>query len=437
MLGQTRHIPDSRHRKGVSKLSSSPMKKLAVFLAAIVLSGVACSGDDALNDMELRSDLGVVNVIRDGETINVDGRVELMPGDVIVTKEDALAKFALEGGSEARQGEIQGNARLLVTSTTSLEAQEGEVLLQVAEPTRVEVDGVTARSSDADFRIDRRFGSVRAAVYTGSVELDAPGEANVALSTLYQATIVAGDLPNQTRPYQLDVEDPWDQVLLEEVVNLEQELAVLARGLTSQLGRGRPDLTYFRALADGGNVGFISDYLRRRTSDLLIGFTIARNADGSLQSAFREAFDYFDQGARWGVAAKIMEVEPRPIVAQLERLILGTGVVAANGSGNTAEFTVAAADAAETGGAVAPPPNGSTDPQDSDPQEPNDPQDPQEPNDPEDPPEDPDECTNSIECAGEDLEDQLPGGGDPSPSPTNEQEEQGSRGGGLLDGGLD
>ena len=409
------------------------MKKLALFLAATVLAGVACSGDQALSEMELRLESGVVNVIRDEETINVDGRLELMPGDVIVTKEGALAKFALEGGSEARQGQIQGNARLLVTSTTSLEAEEGEVLMQVSEPTRVEVDGVTARSSDADFRVDRRFGSVRAAVYTGSVELDAPGQTDLALSTLYQATIVAGELPNQTRPYQLDEEDPWDQVLLEEVVNLEQELAVLAQGLTTQLGRQRPDLDYFRALTEGGDVGFIGDYLRRRPSDLLIGFTIARNADGSLRSAFREAFDYFDQGARWGVAAKIMEVEPRPIVAQLERLILGTGVVAANGSGNRAEFTVAAAAASETDGAVVPPPNSapaSSDPQD--PQEPQGPNDPNDPNEPKDPPEDPDECTNSIECAGEDLEDQLPGGGDPSPSPTSDQDRTG-----LLDGGLD
>ena len=406
------------------------MKKLALLVAAVVLSGVACSGDQALADMELRLVSGVVNVLRDGETINVDGPIELMPGDVIVTKEQSLAKFALEGGSPARHGQVQGNARLLVSSTTSLEAEEGEVLMQVTEPTRVEVDGVTARASDADFRVDRRFGSVRTAVYDGSVELDAPGQADLALSTLYQATIVSGDLPNQTRPYQLDEEDPWDRDLLGDVIDLEEELAVLGRGLSSQLGQQRPDLEYFRALTDGQRVDFMRDYLRRRPSDLLIGFTIARNADGSLQNAFKDAFDYFDQGARWGVAAKLMEVQPRPIVAQLERLILGTGVVAANGSGNRAEFTVAAADASETGGAVVPPPGSQPPPSDpSDPQPP--PEDPKDPDEPKDPPEDPDECTNSIECAGEDLEDQLPGGGDPSPSPTSEQDR------GLLDGGLD
>lgn len=410
------------------------MKKLALSLAAIVLAGVACSADQALADMELRALAGVVNVLRDGETINVEGVVELEEGDVILTKAGGLAKFALEGGADARQGQIQANSRVIVRSGSALEAEEGKLLLQVSEPTRALVEGVTARSSDGAFRIDQGVGSVRTGVYQGSVELDAPGQADLAVSTLYQATLVAGDLPSQTRPYRLDEEDPWDQALLSDVVELEKDLQLLATGLGSQLGRQRPGLDYFRALTNGGNVSFMGGYLKREPSDLLIGFTIARIADGALERAFRTAFDLYDQGARWGVAAKILDVEPRPIVAQLERLILGTGVVAADGSGNTAEFTVAAADASETGasvdGAAAPPPSSTT----TETQEPTQPDDPDDPNDPknppDDPPEDPDECSDTAECAVKDVEDQLPGS-EPSPSPTQEQKNSG-----LLDGGL-
>lgn len=412
------------------------MKKLALSLTAVLLASVACSADDALADMELRALSGTVNVLRDGETIRVDGAVELEPGDVIVTRSGALATFALEGGADVREGQLQENSRIIVRSGTAVEAEEGRLLLQVTEPTRATVEGVTALASDAVFRIDRGFGSVRTGVYRGSVELDAPGQADLAVSTLYQATLVAGDLPSQTRPYRLDEKDAWDQVLLKEVVNLEQELAVLARGLSSQLGRQRPGLDYFRALIDGGNVSFMKGYLKREPSDLLIGFTIARIADGTLERAFKEAFDLYDEGARWGVAAKILDVEPRPIVAQLERLILGTGVVAAGGSGNTAEFTVAAADASESGSSVdgaAPPSSSTTDP--SDPDDPNDPSGPSGPNEPKDPkdpkdPEDPKECSNTAECAVQDVEDQLPGP-QPSPSPTEEQKKS------LLDGGLD
>lgn len=408
------------------------MKKLALALAAVLLAGVACSGDDALADMELRPESGTVNLLRDGETIVVEGPTQLQAGDVIVTKSESLARFALEGGADAREGQLQGNSRVVVRSGSSVEAEEGRLLLQVTEPTRALVEGVTARSSDGVFRIDRGFGSVRTGVYAGSVELDAPGQADLAVSTLYQATLVAGDLPNNTRPYRLDEQDAWDQVLLKEVLNLEQELEVLARGLGSQLGRQRPDLAYFRALSDGDKVGFMNRYLNRKPAELLIGFTIAEIADGALHRAFKAAFELRDQGARWGVAAKILDVEPRPIVAQLERLILGTGVVAADGSGNTARFDVAAAAASDGSSASidgTAPSTTTTNTQENEPTEPSDPDDPDDPKKPpKEPQPSPDECSDTASCAVEDVEDQLPGP-DPSPSPTQDQT-------GLLDGGL-
>jgi hypothetical protein len=408
------------------------MKKLTICLALIVIAGVACSGDDSLADMELRRDLGTVTVLRDGETINVDGRIELKPGDVITTGPNALARFALEGGAGARQGELQSNARALVVSPTSLEAQSGKVLMDVSEPTRTVVEGVTARASDAVFRIDRGFGSVRVGTYSGSVRLDAPGQSDLGVASLYQATIVAGELPGETRPYRLDERDAWDKELLGEVVQLEGDLAVLSRGLANQLGRTRPTLGYFRALVDGGDVSFMPPYLRRPAPDLLIGFTIARNADGPLERAFESAFDLHDDGARWGIAAMILEVEPRPIVAQLERLILGTQVLAADGTSNPAQFTVAAAAAASGGGAgtsSAPPSGGTAAPPSGGSQQPpsgggggnqgggnsgNRP-----PNEP--PP--PDECQSTAECAVQDVEDQLPGP-QPSPSPTEEEDKR-------------
>ena len=406
------------------------MKQISLcIIAAVFAAGAACAGQDTLRDMELRLETGVVNVIRDGETINVEDSVELRPGDVIVSKEKALAKFALEGGADAREGEIHGNTRLLVRSASSVEAQEGQVLMRVSENTRVLVDGVTAQSSQGTFRVDRRFGSVRTAAYTGSLQLDAPGQTKVRLPRLYQATIVAGALPNQTRPYQLDLDDPWDKTLLDKVVTLEKDLVALSRGFSGQLGRDRPGLNYFSALQDGRDVGFMRRYLSRKPFDLLIGFTIAQYTDRPLRSGFEKAFELFDAGARWGVAAEILEVELRPMVAELEDLILGTGVVAANGRGGDASFDLAAANAGESGGEIAPPtspsdPGGSDNP--APPGGGTDPQDPDEPDKPgggggPDKPDEPDECSDGAECTVEEIEDELFPDEEPSPSPTNEQ----------------
>ena len=410
------------------------MKKLTIFLAFALIGGLACADESALKDMELSVLKGVVNVIRDGETIPVESTIGLEPGDVIETKQGTVAKFALEGGPEERRGELQGSTKVLVRSGTSLEAQEGQLLLAVQQPTTVVADSVTARTAGATFRIDRGFGSDRAGVYSGSLDLESPGQAKLRLGTLFQATMVAGDLPSQGRPYRLDESDAWDQRVLEEVVALEQQLEVLARGLTPQLRGQRPDIDYFAALIGGGNVSFMRNYLQRKPVDLLIGFTIARNAPLRLENAFERGFRLYDQGARWGVAAKIMEVEPKPVVAQLERLILGTGVVAADGSGNEADFSVAAAAASETGGSTAVASTSGTDPvapADSGGNNPppggggggNEPPD-EEPT----PVESPDECSSSTECTVNEIL------GQPSPSPSPSSEEEGKKSDSLLDG---
>ena len=407
------------------------MKKLTIFLAFALIGGLACADEQALSDMELEVVKGVVNVLRDGEVIPVDGNFGLKPGDVIETKQGTVAKFALEGGADERRGELQGTSKVLIRSTTSLEAQEGEVLMAVEQPTTVMSDSVTARTAGGTFRIDRGFGSDRAGVYRGVLDLDAPGQPRLRVKTLHQATMVAGDLPSRARPYRLDQSDPWDIQILDEVVTLEQELKVLARGLTPQLRGERPDLDYFEALIGGGDVSFMRRYLQRKPVDLLIGFTIARNAPLRLEEGFEDAFRLYDQGARWGVAATIMKVEPRPVVAQLRTLILGTGVVAADGSGSEADFSVAAAAATETGGSTAVASTGGSAPTQTNTTGGNEPPEQNGGNEPPEeepePEESPDECSNSTECTVNDILGQRPS---PSPSPSSEEKKSGS----LLDG---
>ena len=51
------------------------MKKLTIFLTFALIGGLACADESALKDMELSVLKGVVNVIRDGETIPVEARL--------------------------------------------------------------------------------------------------------------------------------------------------------------------------------------------------------------------------------------------------------------------------------------------------------------------------------------------------------------------------
>ncbi len=323
------------------------MKKLAIPLVMVVLVAGACwslGSDDVLADMEIRRDSGKVFVHRGDEVISVgDERLPLELNDVIKTGGKGFATLRLE---DKRELKMQPAAQVIVDSAQSIESEQGSVLVDSPVPISVTFADTRAHSSDAVFRIDNGFGSARTATYSGRVELASAGQARLEIEPLFEATVAAGDLPPATEPYRLDESDPWDLDLLQKVVRLEDELNLLRKGFTRQLGRDRPGLAYFRALSGGKEVSFMRSYLRRRPADLLIGFAVAENdRDQSLKESFKDAFGYYDAGATWGITAAIMKVEPRPLVAQLKDVI----VVAAGGAGEGATFTVAAAQAVEEG----------------------------------------------------------------------------------------
>jgi hypothetical protein len=283
---------------------------------------------------------------------------------------------------------------------------------------------VTATTPASTFRIDRDFGSTRLGVYRGDVGLEATGQVPLDVDAYFQATVVAGDLPPGVIPYNLRLQDAWDQSILKEQVTLEGDLEAMGQGLQNNLGSHRPTLDFFGALAGNKSVGFMKDYLKRRPTDLLIGFTIARNAGGDLEASFEDAFGYFDDGAKWSIASAILDVKSKPILASLERLSVATGVVAADGSaaGGQPDFSIAAAAAANIGGAApsqeisggSPPgAEGGNDPGGEDPK----------PNDPDKNP--PKECSSSAECTAQEVVDQIPR---PTPSPTGAPD--------LIDGDL-
>lgn len=160
--------------------------------------------------------------------------------------------------------------------------------------------------------------------------------------------------------------------------------------------------------------------------DLLIGFNIALQSRQPFKKAFRSAFRYFEDGGDWGVVAAILGVRARPLLAQLDDVIDGTGAVA-QGADSEAEFTLAAAEAAggetidgtfndggnDPGNLAGPDPGGGEDPRPSPRPSPSG---------------DVEDCQNAVDCAAKEV---LPRP-EPSPSPSEDEDEDGGLPGGLL-----
>jgi len=401
------------------------MKKLSIPLVACLLAGVAFwsfDGDQALAAMSLRKQGdGKVEILRgSGATIEVGSDdVSVEPGDLIRTYKGAQAQVALEGDRVVFLGGVGAavaggpGGQMRIIDPTSVETETGTVVAEAEEPTEVVFGDATARSDSGVIRVDRRSGSARAAAYSGTAMLSAPGEANIELSRLMESPATASDL-RPPQPYHLNPEDPFDEQRLDAVISLEAQLGRISAGLASQLGRKKPNLAYFRELAEGENVSAIKSYMKRPTIELLLGFTVASNTDAyDFAPALRQAFGHRDQGGTWGVIASILRSTHRTLVADLTSIAVSTGAVAA-GTGEDVQFTVAAAQEANQGSGGPADPAPGDDPGD-DPRPPDDPGDGDP--DPPDEEEEAEDCSGGIECDAEEVRERfLP---TPDPSPTD------------------
>jgi hypothetical protein len=235
-------------------------------------------------------------------------------------------------------------------------------------------------------------------------------------------------MPQVASPYDFDGDDPWDRLHLEEVISLQEELDQLSAGLEAQIGRERPGLDFFGALQRDADVAFMRPYLERDPINLLVGFTIARHADGPLAPSFRQAFSLYDRGAEWAVAATIMRVDLEAVIGDLED-IASVAVVAASGGDDS--FTAAAGALAGSGRIPAQP--GPGDPAPTAPPQPTDAPPSDAPPPPTEKPQPPDECQSFGECTVQDITDPLDPSPSPSPEPTEDPGDEGPLN--ILDGG--
>nr|MBA2601242.1 hypothetical protein [Actinomycetota bacterium] len=327
------------------------MKKTAAAIVICLLSA-GCglfSDSDSLAEMTVKRSSGSVSIQRGDETFDVVDTASLEPGDIITTEGDARAELRLEG---ERAVGLRGLGEFRVGDGRSLESLDGgRLLARVAEMTKILVGDVSLVSSNGIFRVDRGRASARVGTYRGAVRLEAPGQTAVAVEALHQASFSAGELL-RAKPYRLSYGDPWDALLLSDVIRLDKEMNSLGVAVSRQIGRGRLDVGYFRRLADR-DVGFMRRYMSSSNADLLIGFAIARSVDAGLPSAFKRAFKLFGDGAQWGVAATLLGARPAAVVASLEKSILSTGALAAalgEGAGDSRNGPLAASSGASASG---------------------------------------------------------------------------------------
>jgi hypothetical protein len=374
---------------------------------------VAFSSDEGLGDMELAAS-GQVSILRGSETIAVEDTVSLQPLDLVQTGAKSSARFNLEGD---RSIEIGPGSQARVLTVAAVEVAGGSVLAHAGDRIRLiagEVAATNPQGIESEFRIDRTS-SVRTGVYSGNVTLTVPGEPALNIPALHEAAIpvAAPDLPSQPAPYSLDPKDSWDMAELPSVVSLDDDLTNLRNGIADQFGDSRPGLAYFREVA-GRDVTFMKPYLKHRPGDVLVGLTVARNVPKmQLDDAFRKGFDLFDRGARWSIAAAIMEAKPALILNSLDSLIDRSGLGGVGGSDPLSEFGDTGGTSGPTGGDVTGTDDGDnpndgddeTPPPDDDPTTPPPGKDPpKDDDDPKPPPNPPEECSSDIECAIQDVE---------------------------------
>ncbi|MDQ3915472.1 MAG: FecR family protein [Actinomycetota bacterium] len=392
----------------ISRAAVTRSSRVAVGLVLALFAGTACwpfSDDSELAEMTVQRREGRVLILRGAETIEVEDETSLKPRDVVQTQSSGEAVVRLEGD---RLLTLASDSKIRIKDVRTVESQSGSVLADTGEALEVQFGSVTASSSSGTIRIDRGVSATRVASYRGSVTVGAPGEERLQLRTLFEAVPSANAVPRVPAPYDIDSTDPWDRHYLEDVVELQEELDQLTGGLRAQIGKQRPGLGYFSTLAGGQDVGFLRPYLKRAPVNLLVGFTIAsHDEDRPLGAAFREAFSLYERGAKWAVAAAIMDVKLNAVVADLEDI--ATVAVASSSAGDS--FTLASAALSNAG--EVPPPPGEGDPGLPPTQAPPTDGGGTQPPKPTDQPQ-PSECPNYAQC----TINEAVGGVSPSSSPT-------------------
>lgn len=296
---------------------------LSSAIVAVLLAGIVVVGVD-----------GVDRKLREGEArLEVEGLVEISVTGAPFVR--ASTSRVLGRGDRVRV--VEGRAILELPRFSTVELRKdsavtigggdphlvlehGDLLVEARRDT-VTVDGGKALVSVAGAAKLRRAVSLVAGVYEGNVILQNSGQSLGVPRYRQAAAVGTGVLPDAPEPLDLRASDEWDRRLLPQVLTLDEQLQIFSRGFEAQLptGGGTGPELYRSVLPDLGDAPITPELLAGRApGENLIGLTLVALDRGEFTTKVRRIFGFRSQGAIWGLVAADRNLNPNPVLVNLQ-----------------------------------------------------------------------------------------------------------------------
>ncbi|MGH9034835.1 MAG: hypothetical protein ACRD0O_03660, partial [Acidimicrobiia bacterium] len=303
------------NRTVVAPLSSAI---IAVMLAGVVVVGVDRSGVSVQPGEARLDSQGIVEVSVNGLSfVRAEGSQILGHEDRVRVLE-GTARLELPNSSVA---ELRAGSAVAIADggDAALVLESGDLLVEAPRDT-VEVDGGTALVSVVGAAKLRRGASLVAGVYDGNVMLVRDTN-NLAVPRYRQAAVVGtGLLPDAPKPLSLSRNDEWDRRMLPEVLELDSQLGALGQNFESSLPAGAEVTPDILAAMVPDAAGAVTQPLLsgRAPAEKLIGLVLVALDKGDVKARVERVFGFRSAGASWGLVAADRDLNPVPVLGQLE-----------------------------------------------------------------------------------------------------------------------
>lgn len=277
------------------------MRRIALLLGMAVLAGACARAPEAGSGLVLFPQGGQVQLQRDGEWRVVANTVSLLRGDRVRVGDFGHAVLELPGGTL----ELRDGSAVRVAPIPELES--GSLLARATPALTVGVGAVRVRAENSVYRLDQAL-SLRVGVYRGEVSLPGSGWDDT-VPALRQVVLVGGTVPRGPVALQVDPEDPWDDRLLGEAIEVGRQLERFQEGVAFQLPRrgGKGLVAKALPLDHRAVLPGVSRSDPVALSEALVASVIASTAASTRQtspeSAYQQVMALRQIGASWMVVA--------------------------------------------------------------------------------------------------------------------------------------
>jgi hypothetical protein len=297
---------------------------LAVALVALPLAGCGGGGDsdtyvlDVTGTAEVRS-TGPVQHLGSGKhrlevgwtvTVTRGSAVLGLPGDATLELRDGRRSSVVKVGP--RPTLLDGDALAVASDGDDVQLSSG---------------GASFAVHDGAARV-RRAAGVTLAVYAGKADVESLGERMEAVPALRQVTVSnSGALPSMAVPLVYDRAKPdrWDVRYLNGAIDLG---GVLDRGVRVLNARSAPPdfgVAYLRevlpAMRTAKTVTDEDLTGGRSVGETIVGASIALGGRGDVRARWKDAFDFRDAGADWGLVALDQQAKRASVLDVLNGVI--------------------------------------------------------------------------------------------------------------------